>query len=295
MNRPNFFIVGAPKCGTTAMNDYLNQHPEIYMAPKEIHYFGNDLKTRIKISDQDYLKFFPDTINKKIIGEASVWYLFSKTAAEEIKFFYPEAKILIMLRNPVEVIHSLHSQHLYDGNEDVADFEKALSLDEARKKRIHLADAVDFFETPAYVDSVLFSGQVGRYLNVFGREKVHIILYEDFKTDPQKIVSETLQFLALNTDLDIEYKLINSNKQVNSIHLHRLIKKPPMKLKKIVRTILPSRKLRHIIMSNFFNWNIEIKERKKINARLNEKLKKRLAEDINILGKMIDKDLSMWL
>src|SRR5258706_10449866 len=111
INNPDFFIVGAPKCGTTAMNDYLGQHPDIYMAPKELHYFGADLKIKDKISESAYLQYFKNAGNKKILGEASVWYLFSGTAAKEIKNFSPDAKILIMLRNPVEVVYSLHSQH----------------------------------------------------------------------------------------------------------------------------------------------------------------------------------------
>ena len=133
MKIPNFFIVGAPKCGTTAMNDYLDQHPDVFMAHKELHYFGNDLQVKNRISEQEYLQHFKDAVNEKIIGEASVWYLFSATAAKEIKSFSPDAKVLIMLRNPVDVIYSLHSQHLYDGNEDVLDFESALALDDERK------------------------------------------------------------------------------------------------------------------------------------------------------------------
>ena len=67
------------------MNDYLNQHPAIFMAVKELHYFGSDLKTKVKISEPEYLQYFQNAGNKKIIGEASVWYLFSETAAEEIR------------------------------------------------------------------------------------------------------------------------------------------------------------------------------------------------------------------
>ncbi|MBK5270179.1 MAG: sulfotransferase domain-containing protein [Bacteroidia bacterium] len=295
MSRPNFFIVGAPKCGTTAMNNYLSQHPEIFMAPKEIHYFGEDLKIKVKISESEYLKNFQDTGNSKIIGDASVWYLFSKTAAGEIKKFSPEAKILIMLRNPVEVIHSLHSQHLYDGNEDVVDFEKAISLDDERKRGLNLADSVDFFETPTYKESVFFSEQVKRYLNEFTKKNVHLILYEDFKKDPKKEFTETLKFLGVNADSTIEYKVVNPNRQIQSFYLHRLIKKPSGNLKRAARIFLPSRKFRHLIMTNLLKWNIKVKERKKINARLDRELKEYLSGDINLLSKIIERDLSGWL
>ncbi|MES1216011.1 MAG: sulfotransferase, partial [Bacteroidota bacterium] len=292
MKKPNFFIVGAPKCGTTAMNDYLDQHPDIFMAPKEIHFFGQDLKTRVKISEAEYLQNFQAAGDSKIIGEASVWYLYSTTSAEEIKQFSPEAKILIMLRNPVEVIQSLHSQNLFDGNEDVLDFEKAISLDEKRKRREHLSDSLDFFEMPTYRDTALFSKQVERYLKVFGKSNVHIILYDDFKADPQKMFKETLQFLGVSDFANIQFNVVNPNKQIQNFYLHRLVKKPPQNLKKIARIIIPSRKLRHSVMTNFFKWNIKKEKRKKANTEVVEELKEYFAVDINLLSKIIERDLS---
>jgi hypothetical protein len=293
--KPIFFIVGAPKCGTTAMNDYLNKHPDIFMAKKELHYFGKDLKTKIKLSESEYLRHFQMAGSKKIIGEASVWYLFSQTAADEIKRFAPGAKILIMLRNPVEVIHSLHSQHLIDGNEDVPDFEKALKLDEVRKKRMNLPHSVDFFELPPYKDSILFTNQVKRYLDVFGKENVRIILYEDFITNTEEEVLKTLTFLGIEGRHPIDYKIINQNKRIKSFFLHRIIKKPPAVLKKIFRKIAPAQKLRHSIMLKFSNWNIKTGKRDEMSVTLSNQLKVFFADDVKSLAKLINRDLSAWL
>jgi len=293
--RPNFFIVGAPKCGTTAMNDYLNQHPDIFMARKELHYFGCDLKTRLKLSEEEYLKYFSDAGPRKVIGEASVWYLFSKTAAEEIKRFSPQAKILIMLRNPVDVVYSLHSQHLYDGNEDIQDFETALSFDEDRKRGIHLPDSVDYFELPPYKDSVLFSNQVKRYLDVFGRENVHVLLHEDLKANAEKTFFKVLEFLGVSKRILINYGIVNPGKQIKSFFVHRVIKKPPLKLKTVVRFMIPSQNIRHFIMSFFFKWNIKQGKREDMSERLKTSLKNFFEEDIRLLSKLIDRDLSAWL
>ena len=109
------------------MNDYLARHPAVFMAPKEIHYFGSDLKVKRRNTEAEYLQFFKEAGTEKIIGEASVWYLFSKNAAKEINDFSPGSKILIMLRNPVHLLYSIHSQHLYDGNEVETDFENIKS------------------------------------------------------------------------------------------------------------------------------------------------------------------------
>jgi hypothetical protein len=295
MKIPNFFIVGAPKCGTTAMNDYLNQHPDVYMAHKELHYFGNDLQTKNRISEQKYLQHFQNAVNEKIIGEASVWYLFSVTAAKEIKDFSPDGKVLIMLRNPVDVLYSLHSQHLYDGNEDVIDFESALALDYERKAGRNLAKSVDFFKVPFYKDSVLFSNQVQRYLDAFGRQNVHIVLYEDFAKDTEKTVQEVFQFLGIDAGTPIKYNLVNPNKKIKSFYLHQLMKHPPKALKKIVRIVMPARSLRHVIMSFLFKRNITEKKREQMNPQLRSSLKHFFENDVRLLGDLINKDLSAWL
>ena len=119
MRKPDFFIVGAPKGGTTAMNAYLGQHPEIFIAErKELHFFGTDLDfSSPRITQEQYLSCFSEVQNEKRVGETSVWYLYSKQAAVEIKKFCPSANIIIMLRNPVDMLYSQHSQFLYNGNE----------------------------------------------------------------------------------------------------------------------------------------------------------------------------------
>jgi hypothetical protein len=293
--KPNFFIVGAPKCGTTAMNDYLSDHPDIFMAPKEIHYFGADLKMKQQLTEAEYLDFFKEAGNKKIIGEASVWYLFSRTAAKEIKSFSPGSKILIMLRNPIQVLPSLHSQHLYDGNEVETDFETAINLDNERKQGKQLPDSVDYHELPPYIDSVLFAEQVERYLTVFGKQNVHIILFDDFVENTPKAVLGVLQFLGLEENHSSEYKVVNPGKSIRFFPLHRMIKKPPVALRKVIRFLLPFKKLRHQIMHSLSQWNTGGRKRHKTDYRLNERLKEEVAADIEKLGKIIDRDLTAWL
>jgi hypothetical protein len=91
VKRPNFFIVGAPKCGTIALYTYLRRHPAVFMSHKEVHYFGHDLGHRYcgAMSEEDYLKLFTPAGAESALGDASVWYLFSKSAAQEIHDFDP--------------------------------------------------------------------------------------------------------------------------------------------------------------------------------------------------------------
>ena len=183
IQKPNFFIVGAAKSGTTALYEYLKKHPNIFMPKKELYYFGKDFTFREAHTPLEYYMSFFEAIppNAKQIGEASVWYLYSKTAAVEIKEFQPKAKIIIMLREPTEMLYSLHSQQLYSGNEDIEGFEMALQAEFARKKGQQLPpyigcpyEALHYSEVPRYYE------QVKRYIDVFGKENVHIILFNDF-------------------------------------------------------------------------------------------------------------------
>lgn len=265
------------------------------MAQKEMLYFGADLKPRVRLTESEYLGYFQNAREQKIIGEASVWYLLSKTAAKEIKEFSPQAKILIMLRNPVDVLYSLHSQHLYNGNEDVSDFETALRLDDERRKGNRLPNSVDFLELPLYSNSVLFAGQVKRYLEIFGNENVHVILYDDFIKNTEKIFRETLHFLNLNNYDTINLGVVNPNKEISSLFVHRLLKKPPTVLKKIVTTILPAKKIRHQLMVLLFKLNIHVSKRKKMDEKLRNELRTFFSADIKELGKIINRDLSTWI
>ena len=106
--KPNFLIVGAPKCGTTALWRYLNAHPDIFMSPrKDMHFFGSDLDftKRSRFTQKEYEQFF-EHATQKAIGEASVWYLYSQKAAQEIAAYRPDMKIIIMVRDPIQIMYA---------------------------------------------------------------------------------------------------------------------------------------------------------------------------------------------
>lgn len=292
--KPNFFIVGAPKCGTSSISFYLNQHPDVFMAKTELHFFGKDLHEKNKISEADYLTHFQKSSHKKIIGDKSVWYLYSKTAAKEIRSYSPNAKILIMLRNPVTFLQSLHSQNIYDCNEDVIDFQTAISLDEERKKGLQLPNAVDYYILPSYLDAALFSEQIQRYLTNFGKENVHILILEEFKKDAKKGTESVLEFLGLIKDESIMYPIINENKKLRSISLHRFIKMPKKWQKKTIRILIPFKPIRHYIMSTILKKNKKVEPRKAISSELSSRLKMFYEEEIKKIETVIGREIPDW-
>ena len=127
MKKPNFFIIGAPKCGTTSMASWLSEHPSIYMSPvKEPHHYSGDFNYGDYRDLNKYLSLFKEANESHIaVGEASAWYLNSKKAIFNIEAENPNAKYIVLLRNPVEMAPSLHQQLIFSGKEDIKNFEEA--------------------------------------------------------------------------------------------------------------------------------------------------------------------------
>jgi len=290
---PDFLMVGAPKSGTTAFNHFLNQHPSIFMAKKELHYFGSDLKIKQdSIPENSYLAYFKNAHSNQLKGEASVWYLYSKKAAEEIKTFNPRAKIIILLRNPTEMIPSLHSQYLYDGDETEKDVEQAFEND---LNRTAPYSSLSFENRPPYLESVLYHQQVERYIKVFGEKQVLIILHDEFKNNYKLVYRKVLNFLGMNHDFIPDFEKINTRKNVQNINLHQLSKNPSNQLKCLVRFVIPFKYVRHQIMKKIDTINIQPQKPSTISPALKEKIIALTRSDIQNLATLIKKDLSAWI
>jgi len=297
MRKPDFFIVGAPKCGTTAMYYYLKQHPEIFMPQrKEPHFFGTDLEAPYPYfirEKREYLSLFSEAQDEKRVGEASVWYLYSKLAAAEIKEFCPSASIIIMLRNPVDMIYSLHSQRVYSGNEDITDFEAALDAEEERKQGLRIPKGVNLVEGLFYREVAKYTPQVQRYLDVFGRENVHVIIFDDFKSDTPRIYRDTCQFLGVDPDFQPEFQVINLNKRIYSFTLHKFLQNPPRTIVSLSRRLVP-RPLRHGLIRGLNRVNIRYAPRPRMDPELRRRLQAEFAPEVERLSKLLDRDLTYW-
>src|SRR4051812_35974791 len=147
--------------------------------PKEPMYFGQDLTPRYRrMTPDEYLALFKDAPADQHAGEASPWYLYSKSAAAEIRAFEPAARAIIMLRNPVDVMYSQHSQLVFNQRENLTDFGQALAAEDDRRGGHRLpADAIRP-EALYYRQSVQFPEQIARYRDVFGPERLHYIVFD---------------------------------------------------------------------------------------------------------------------
>jgi hypothetical protein len=197
---PTFFIVGAPKAGTTSLYAYLRQHPQVFMSKrKEPHYFStfqvesafDNFVPAIK-EPHAYQDLFRGSDGYKAIGEASSSYLSDVSAASRIFSVIPDAKILISLRNPVERAFSHYLMECREGRERRT-FAEAVAADQARNPK-------GWGVSVQYVELGLYADQVERYIDVFGRSNVKVIIFEEFVRDTAKIMREVALFLGVDAE-----------------------------------------------------------------------------------------------
>lgn len=295
MKRPDFFIVGAFKAGTTALYEYLRAHPQVFMSvPKEPMYFGHDLTPRYRrMTADEYLALFRAARSDQRAGEASPWYLYSTGAPVEIDAFAPQGKVIVMLRNPVDVMYAQHSQLVFNQREDLTDFAAALAAEDDRRRGQRVpADAIRP-EALYYRHSVRFGEQVMRYLDVFGRERVHFVVFDDLIADPRSVYRGTLEFLGVDPDFDVDLSVYNPNKEPRSGRAQRLIFAPPRPLRALfgrLRQVPLAHRVRDALVSS----NSRRAKRATMDEGLRAQLTAEFAPQVAELGTLIGRDLSAW-
>jgi len=287
--KPNFFIVGTPKAGTTSLYHYLEEHPEVYMSPiKETNYFSQiDIKaqhlyyneTHVNTAEE-YEAQFKGVTDEKAIGEASVSYLFYPGVPGRIKEFNPDAKIIMVLRNPIDrgFSHYLMDKRL--------GFVK-LSLEDVFNGK-GSSPLTDLFYQQ-YIGLGFYFEQVKRYLDIFGERQVKVFLYEDITSDIDKVVKDIYSFLEVNDTykpaLDQKHNVFLAPKSPIVEQLYAL-----RSFRKVIKKLFPEN-LQNKIKNKFF-----AKEKKPVlNATLKAKLQKLFDEDIRKTSQLLNKDLSHWL
>jgi hypothetical protein len=293
--RPDFFIVGAPKCGTTALYEYLRRHPGVFMPfHKEPLYFGSDLHPRYgRMREEDYLALFRDAKPGQRVGEASAWYLYSRTAAGEIKAFAPEAQIIVMLRDPVEMMYAQHSQLLFNVQEEIADFGEALDAEPQRKRGERLPAGPVRVENLFYRDAAHFAGQLERYYACFGRDQVHVIVHDDLRADTPGEYRRVLEFLGVDPDVTPDFETANPNKTVRSRLLQRIVYHPPGPLRRIIPW-LRRFPLVHRLRGAVLAANSRQEPRRPLDPELRRRLSAEFAPEVSRLGELLGRDLSHW-
>lgn len=295
---PTFLIIGAQKAGTTALHYYLSQHPQIFMSPiKEPGFFafeggvpdfqgpGDAEGYRLVTTKlEDYQKLFEDATNETAIGESSTWYLNNPQAPERIKKYLPNAKLIAILRNPIDRAYSSYQHLVRDGRETESSFEQALNEEKRRSE-------ANWEYLWRYTDVGLYATHLEGYFNLFDPQQIKVYLYEDLDQFPEKLLKETYQFLEVDevSFPGVLTRLNVSGKRKNKL-LDDILYKGSLP-KKILKPFLPNRFRKEL--ANYIRTKNIIKD--SCPPEVRKKLIDFFYEDIARLQDMIQRDLSHWL
>lgn len=293
---PNFFIAGAAKCGTSSLDRYLGQHPQIFIPPKkEAHYFsipsfpiefkgpGDDGMNRYTIREKEaYFELFTGAEGYQAVGESSVFYLYYPGTAERIHRENPDAKIIILLRNPVDRAFSAYMHLVRDEREGLS-FEHGLEQEEKRKR-------MDFEPMWLYKELGLYANQVRHYFEVFGPNQVKVILFEEFIRDTEAMVAEVLEFLGVAPEFRVDTSLqLNESGKPKSRWVYNFISKPNP-VKEWVKPLVP-KGIRERIGIKAKSM---VLEKVAMKPETRTELQAYFAEDIAKLERLLNRDLSVW-
>lgn len=296
MPLPNFMIAGAPKCGTTALYRYLQTHPQVFLTePKEPHFYAEDLGAHREVPQREaYLRLFDNVQPQhRAIGEASVWYMHSAHALERVKADHPDIRLLILLRNPVDFVRSLHSDMVWICFEDEDDFEKAWALSEQLRDGERVPKLC---QVPWFLDYQRV-GQLGRHvqrmLQIFPREQIKFILLDDLQQSPQRVYEETLSFLELKSDGRTEFPRFNTSKQNRSPFLAAC---RAAVIRSLPRSVVDAGK--KLGLGHVSNTVMRLNSRPASKSPLREEFRGELQaffrEDIALLSELIGRKLDDW-
>jgi hypothetical protein len=227
---PDFYIVGHPKCGTTALYEMLKQHPDIYMPDlKEPRFFASDLRARfaragaqaIPETLDEYLALFATARPDQTVGEASPSYLMSSVAAERIAEAQPRARIIALLREPVGFLRSLQLELVQNHIEPERDFRRAIENELVGA----IGEGTPDYSPPIrrYSDRIRYVEQLRRYRAAFAAEQVLVLVYEDFKRDNDTTLRHVLRFLGVDDSVALKPLRANPTVHVRSVRLDRAI------------------------------------------------------------------------
>ena len=297
MVKPNLFIIGAPKCGTTAWVEYLSSRSDIgFGSLKEAHFFNEDFPGfRWAETLEEYEALFDGLDSEKYVGESSPIYLYSQVAVQKIAAYDPQAKIIICLRQPVDFMVSYHGQLLYNRDETVEDFAEAMSLIEERKSGRKIPSTCREAKFLDYVAVARFGEQVERVQRYFPPEQIQILWFDDWVRDPRATYLELLEFLGLDDDG------LNNFAQVNQAHQHRnpllarVAQRPPqwmLGLGSMVKRVLRLKRLG--VAQRIRSINTEVKKRPRVSDALRMDLMQVLESDLRQLEKITGRNLAHW-
>jgi Sulfotransferase domain len=297
---PSFFVVGAPRCGTTAVSKALAGNPRIsFSKPKEPHYF---LEPRPGMSPEDlrqqYLARYHHglTADHQAIGDGSVSYLYAPDAIRRVLEFDPRAKFIVLVRNPVEMMRSYHSRMLFQLDEDEEDFARAWDLQANRAAGRDIPKRCRDARLLQYGHLGKLGMHLERLFEVAGRERCHVIVFDDFVENPRAVYLRALEFLGVDDDGQVRFKRKRGTSDFKYRWLQQFVMNPPpwafrllaISDAKMLKRLKGLRKRIKTLNSS------DSKQRQILTGEMRARLRDYFAEDVAKLSGLLSRDFSHW-
>lgn len=303
MKIPNLFILGAPKCATTALDQWLSEHPSIYMASnhtaidirKEPHYFASDHKNRYVADLKEYQALFAGVSSQHlVVGESSTRYLYSQIAVANILAYNPDAKFIVTLRNPIDMAYSWHGQLVFNHTEPVRNFAKAWNLQDSRKRGHNLPRTSKCVEIKMlyYGDVCKLGEQLQRLYQQVPANKVHLIFFDDLAADTRATYCQMLDFLGVADDGRKTFPKDNTAKQQYIPFISHEVWSESNWVRIINK--LSFRKINITLIRRFYDLNNSKQPPPPLANKMRQTLADYFQEDIALLSKITGRDLSHW-
>lgn len=289
---PDFYILGAPKAGTSSLAQYLDERDDVFISkPKEPRYFADDFGDRPIEDEESYLDLFDEAPATAVLGEGTTDYLVSETAVDRILEVRPDAKFIVMLRNPVEMVFAMHAQERKNGYETMADPEEAWAAIERRKSGADLPRLCNEPKRLFYDDRCRLGEQIERLKAKVAPERLMIIFMDDFSKDTERVYREAQAFIGVEDEQRRDFPVYNRRHHIKHPGLIQL-----WKLGKTVKDKLG-------LDTNFGLLNkvqgLGMSSEAAPESGDKDAFRKRLRDyfypDIRLLGQLTDRDLSSWL
>jgi len=300
MKLPNFIIIGAQKCGTTALYQALCQHPDIYMSPiKEPFFFAlncapppysirnEEYAQMLCYTWESYVALFQGATQQRAIGEASAIYLSNyqtERTAANIQARLPDVRLIAIVRQPVDRAFSAFQFYRARGYEPCKDFISALAAEPARL-------GADWPPDLRYTLNGYYFANLKPYFDRFPRQQIRVYLYEDWDQRPQAVLRDIFAFLGVDDTISIEPKRINITIQFRWPWLHRFLNQPNQ-TRQMLETILRGR-LRTRVYGKLSAYNRRLPP--VLAPELRQTFTQRYRSDIEQLQTLIGRDLSHWM
>ncbi len=297
--KPNLFVIGAAKSGTTSLCYYLDQHPRINVSnPKEPNFFATELtdEYRKTLNWNDYLKSFDwGNLEVEYFCDGSPTNLPSPYAVKNILDINPSSKFIVILRNPIDRVYSAHAQRLLNGDENEKDFFKAWNLQEKRKQGKNIPARCIEPLTLQYKDRGSIGKHLENVLKLVERDNLLILFFDDLKADAEGTYMQIMKFLDLEMPPDLDFTIKKKRVAVKNVFLHRLNKRRPKTLQLFSNSIKRILGVKAFGIAELIDKNnISSPSDTKMPSDIRRFLEDEFDEDIRIIERITGRDLSSW-